>query len=301
MTDAGADVKPVDRLRRLLDQPFVGFAPWILLSVVEGPHRLVLAAALACGLAVATTLVGATVGVRPKLLDLTAVVFFGALIAVAALADPPTTRWLGDWAAELSNLAIAVIAGLSLALRHPFTLQYARETTDREYWTSPLFLRINDVITAVWCGTFALIAAVGYIGDGPLHQPDNIWTAWLIQIALVVLAVKFTGWYPDHATGNANLASGGANLASGNANLASGNANLASESPRRGKAHPGDLLKPLAAYLVPVGIVVMIVAGSDWWAGAVLIVVGIVTTRRLHQLARDAAEPPELADGPSTP
>lgn len=265
MTDGTTRPDPPNKLRRLLDQPFVGFAPWVLLSVVEGPHRLVLAAALACGLAVATTAIGAAVSVRPKLLDLTAIVFFGALIAWAAVAGAGTSRWLGDWAGEMSNVAIAVIAGSSLAVRRPFTLQYARETTAREYWTSALFLRINYVITAVWATVFGLIAVVGYIGDGPLHQPDNIWTNWLIQIALIVFAVKFTAWYPDYASADAKPpadAKGGR------------------------REHHADLLRPLGAYLVPVGIVVMIVAGSEWWAGAILVILGIVITRRLHKAAR---------------
>ncbi len=268
MTDQDPKPASASPLRKLLDQPFVGFAPWILLSVIEGPHRLVLAAALACGLAIATTVAGSAVSVRPKILDLTAVVFFGAMTAWAAVADPGTSRWLGDWAAELSNVAIAVITGMSLVLRRPFTLQYARETTARQYWTSALFLRINYTITAVWAGAFAIIAVVGYIGDGPLHQPDNIWTNWLIQIAVIVLAIKFTNWYPDYATADRTSAAG---------------------TERSGAAHYADLLRPLTAYLVPVGIVVMIVAGTDWWAGAVLLVAGIVTTRKLHQTARTAA------------
>ena len=264
MTDHTTNPKPANRLRGLLDQPFVGFAPWILLSVIEGPHRLVLAAALACGLAIATTVAGRAVSVRPKLLDLAGIAFFAALTAWAAAADPATSRWLGDWAGELSNVTIAVITGLSLAVRRPFTSQYARETTERQYWTSPLFLRINYVITAVWATVFVLIATVGYIGDGLLHQPDNIWTSWIIQIALIVLAIKFTAWYPDYATADPGPSG---------------------DTARTRSAHHADLLRPLAAYLVPVGIVVIIVASSVWWAGVILIIIGIATARRLHQAA----------------
>jgi hypothetical protein len=32
------------------------------------------------------------------------------------------------------------------------------------------------VISTVWALAFLLTALVGYIGDGPLHQPNNIWT-----------------------------------------------------------------------------------------------------------------------------
>jgi hypothetical protein len=180
------------------------------------------------------------------------------------MVSPNASRWLGVWAGELSNVAIAVIAAVSLAVRSPFTLQYARESTEALYWDSPLFLRINDVITAVWAATFVLIAVVGYIGDGPLHQPDSVWTNWIIQIALVVLAIKFTNWYPDFATAEAGRP-----------------ASSCQGRPR----YPAELLRPLAAYLVPVGVVVMVVAGSGWWVGAALMVFGIVASRKLRQLA----------------
>jgi small-conductance mechanosensitive channel len=166
------------------------------------------------------------------------------------------------WSAELSNVAIALIAGLSIAIRQPFTLQYARETTGREHWETPLFLRINYVITAVWAVVFLLVAVIGYIGDGPLHQPDNIWTNWIVQIALLILAIKFTGSYPEHATTQAEAAPG--------------------TTPDRTR-HARELLRPLAGYLVPVGILVMILGGSGWWIGAVLLVLGILTTRALRR------------------
>lgn len=252
-------------LVKVLDQPVMGFAPWILVSVVEGPGRVALAGALGGALALVICVAGAAVGIRPKLLDVTAVVFFAALAVVASLASAGTQRWLGLWSAELCNVIIAAIAGLSLAVRKPFTLQYARETTEREYWNSPLFLQINYVITAVWSAAFLLIAIVGYIGDGPLHQPDNIWTAWIVQIALIVLAIKFTGWYPDYATAEPARHAG----------------------PHR--ARPvSDLLRPLAAYLVPVGILVAVVGGKLWWAGVIVTAAGVVATRHLHRATRAA-------------
>jgi hypothetical protein len=51
-------------LRKLLSMPFMGFAPWVLLSVVGGPGRVALAAGLACGLAVLLAAAGAIAGRR---------------------------------------------------------------------------------------------------------------------------------------------------------------------------------------------------------------------------------------------
>jgi hypothetical protein len=269
-------------LRALVDQPSVGFAPWILLSVLDGAGRVVLASALACTLAVVICAAGAISDSSPKLLDLTAIVFFAALTVVAAVTGHAASHWLGVWSAELSNAVIAVIAALSIALRAPFTLQYAREMTDREHWDTALFLRINYVITAVWAVVFLLIAIVGYIGDGPLHQPENIWTDWIIQIALVILAIRFTRSYPDHATAEVESSTEAA--------------------PGRAR-HARELLRPLAAYLVPVGILVMIFGGSGWWIGAALLVLGILATRALRRAANDASTPgsPQQSAGAPAP
>jgi magnesium-transporting ATPase (P-type) len=261
----------------VLDQPVTGFAPWILLAVVDSPHRVVLAAGLAGGLGAVLCAAGALTGKRPKLLDITAIIFFGALAVSAALVSAGTRHWLGVWSEELSDVAIAAVALVSLALRRPFTLQYARETTDRAYWNTPLFMRINYVITSVWAVVLLLTAVIGYIGDGPLHQPDNLWTNWIIPVGLIVVAVKFTGWYPDHATATI---SAGADPDSGGRHETG-----AAAIERR----VGHLVKPLAVYLIPVGILVLIIGGRYWWIGVALIVVGIVTFRVLHRNRRPAA------------
>ena len=51
-------------------------------------------------------------------------------------------------------LAIALV---SLAIRKPFTLQYAVEAVDTETAKLPDFLRANDVITSVWAAAFVLM------------------------------------------------------------------------------------------------------------------------------------------------
>ncbi|MBT2235650.1 hypothetical protein KLK06_58480 [Nonomuraea sp. NEAU-A123] len=107
-----------------------------------------------------------------------------------------TRRWLETYAGEVSNIALVLIAIGSMAVRMPFTLQYARERVDCAYWHSPDFLRTNYVITGVW-GLALLVAAVaGGYGDLVLRDPDNLWTGLIIQIAAIIAAVRFTAWYP---------------------------------------------------------------------------------------------------------
>jgi hypothetical protein len=186
-------------LRGLLTNPIVGFAPWIAVAVIEGPGRYELAMGVALGVAVLTTAAGPLVQIRPKLLDLVAIVFFAAMLVAGQVVGPAGRGWLELWSGELASAVLVLIALASIVARRPFTLQYARETTPREYWRSPLFLHINYVITWVWTAAFAVIVAVGWYGDGPLHQPDNAWTNWIIPIAALVVAIRFTQWYPGVA------------------------------------------------------------------------------------------------------
>jgi hypothetical protein len=249
-------------LRRVLANPIMGFAPWIAFSVLEGPKRYELATVAALAIAVVELLLGLVVGARAKLLDVVAIVFFVAMLIAGGLVDSGGQAWLDRWSGELSNVMLVAVALASIALRSPFTIQYAREMTPEENWTTPLFFHINYVITWVWTATFAITALVGWYGDGPLNQPDNIWTNWIVQIAVLVFAIRFTDWYPDVATARALPAS---------------------EQATQG--HPDSiagLFLPLASYLVPIGIVILVFDAAPSWSGIALIVCGILLTRFLH-------------------
>lgn len=249
------------RLRELLSRPVVGFVPWIAMSVLAGPQRFELACGIALVLALLTALLGQAVGISVKLLDAVAVMFFALLLVIGALVDASSLRWLDRWSSELANIAIALIALCSIALRTPFTIQYAREGVPRAKWSSPLFVQVNYVITSIWAVAFVITAIAGWIGDGPLNQPNNIWTSWLIQIGVIILAIKFTEWYPDYA--RARAASGAGQ----------------GDDPAPGRR---SLLLPLTAYISTIGIVLLIVGGTPWWVGVGLIVFGSYLTRALY-------------------
>lgn len=184
--------------------PFAGIAPWILMAVVSGPGRFEEAASAALGLALLTLWVGSRRGVPVHLLEVFTVVYFGVLAVLGLVASERTVDWLELWAGELSNIALAVFAIVTLVIRRPFTLAYAKDTTPREHWDSPLFLKINYVISAVWAGAFLVSAVVGAYGDAVLRDNDNFWTAWILPLAAVIFAGTFTERYPDYASGESS-------------------------------------------------------------------------------------------------
>ncbi|MFE3602467.1 hypothetical protein [Streptomyces sp. NPDC059142] len=195
MTTGGG---PGRETARLLDSPVLGLLPWIIFAVVVGPGRFELGVGLSLACAVAVVLAGRIW--RPhgswKLLEVCDVAFFGVLAVVGALATPGALRWLETYAGEIANLALVVIAFGSMALRSPFTLPYAREQVPRAHWGSPVFLRTNYLITGVWGAAFLVAAVAGGYADLVQHDPDNIWTGWIVQIAAIVVALRFTRWYP---------------------------------------------------------------------------------------------------------
>jgi hypothetical protein len=181
--------------------PFAGIAPWVLMGVVSGPGRFEEAASAALGLALLTLWVGSRRGVPVHLLEAFTVVYFGVLAVLGLVAPERTIEWLELWAGELSNVALAAFAIVTLLIRRPFTLAYAKDTTPREHWDSPLFMRINYMISAVWAGAFLVSAIVGAYGDAVLRDNDNFWTAWIVPLAAVIFAGAFTEFYPDYASG----------------------------------------------------------------------------------------------------
>lgn len=191
-----------------LKSPFAGIVPWALLSILSGPGRFEVAVTAALGLSVLVMLVGLSRGIKVHSLEIFGAVFFAAMAAVGLVATDSEIRFLELWSGELTNISLAGFAWLTLLICKPFTEAYAKDTTPPEHWDSPLFKRINDVITAAWAAAFTVAAAAGFIGAFVLHDAGNFWTGWILQLAAIFAAISFTEFYPDYATAKFDLANG---------------------------------------------------------------------------------------------
>lgn len=126
-----------------------------------------------------------------KVLDVGTILLFGGLAIYAS-----------GWGANDSILGVRlkVDAGLflivliSIAIRRPFTLQYAREDTPEEVWNTPLFLRTNYVITGVWALAFVFMVGADIAMLNGSSTKAGIW----VTIGAIYAAIKFTAWYPKH-------------------------------------------------------------------------------------------------------
>ncbi|GJG89523.1 hypothetical protein tb265_47040 [Gemmatimonadetes bacterium T265] len=173
----------------------LAFAPFLVFVVLERvagvEPGLLGAAATALGFLLRDLLLRKQ---TPKVLEVGTVVLFGGLACYGALAG-------ADW--STAGVRLAVDAGLlaivlvSLVIRRPFTLQYARESVPRAVWDEPGFVRTNTTITAAWALAFAAMVAVDFAWLVRPDLPPRV----VVVVTLVALvgAARFTGWYPERA------------------------------------------------------------------------------------------------------
>ncbi len=165
--------------------PFIAFA--VLMRFASVPVALLVAAAVALVLVVREAAAGKSV----KVLEVGTVLLFGALGLLVSFAP-------GEW--SILGVRLAVDAGLfaivviSIAIRRPFTLQYAREQVPAEVAALPMFYAVNAVITWGWAAAFAAMV----LADGVmLYLPAvPLWIGIAVTIAALAAALWFTRWYP---------------------------------------------------------------------------------------------------------
>ncbi|MFE9322030.1 hypothetical protein ACIHDR_32560 [Nocardia sp. NPDC052278] len=173
------------------------FAPWIVFAVVPSQYWQ-WAALAALGVSVLGIAQQVRAGQRPEAMaiDIGSIVFFAAL-TVVAFADPDSA--LHPYTPALSSGVLAVVAGLSLAVRVPFTLPIAKQTTPQELWDHPVFIRTAYVITSVWTASFV----IGCLALTALaHSASSVRT--IVQVLAFVLPVLFTIRYVAYIRAKAN-------------------------------------------------------------------------------------------------
>ena len=121
----------------------LAFAPFIAFALIDrlvGSTEGLIAGALVAAALLARDWI--TPGRTPKLLEIGTVLLFGGLALYAVLGGP-TWSVIGVRLCVDDGLLLIVL--VSMAVGHPFTLQYAREQVAPEFWDSPEFLRTNYV------------------------------------------------------------------------------------------------------------------------------------------------------------
>jgi hypothetical protein len=171
----------------LILAPFAAFAALMLVASAT--------VSLFTGAAIAAAIIGYEVwrGRSVKMLAAGAVIMFSALGGYISLIDSDWSSTEVRLAVDIGTLAIALT---SIAIRFPFTLQYAREAVDAETLKMPGFMRANYIITWAWTGAFVLMLIANVL---MIYMPSlPFWVGIGIGIAARNSAVYFTKWYPQH-------------------------------------------------------------------------------------------------------
>ncbi len=167
--------------------PFGVFSALMLLTSAE----TALFASAATGLAVIAW--DAFRGRQLKMLGAGSVVLFLGLGCYLTLIDAGLSTSAIKLTVDAGVLAIALV---SLAIRHPFTLQYAREVVDAETLALPGFITANYIMTWAWTACMVLMMAGNIL---MIYLPGlPIWAGIAIAFAARNSTVYFTKWYPEY-------------------------------------------------------------------------------------------------------
>ena len=171
----------------------LGFAPFIVFALLDSMLGVVPALGAAAVLSAILLLRDWLTAKRTvKLLEVGTVLLFGGL---ALYAIGTHTEW------SLLDVRLRVDAGLlivvlvSMTIRQPFTLQYAREQTPPEVWKHPSFMKINNLLTGIWALAFGLMV----LADVAMIDLPGVplWVGLAVTVLSIAGAVWFTLWYPE--------------------------------------------------------------------------------------------------------
>jgi hypothetical protein len=128
-----------------------------------------------------------------KMLAAGSVILFSALGCYIAFVD---STWSSPAVRLAVDSGVLAIALTSIAIRFPFTLQYAREVVDAETVRLPGFMRANYIITWAWTAAFLLMLVANIL---MIYQPSlPLWVGLAVAFAARNSAAYFTKWYPKH-------------------------------------------------------------------------------------------------------
>jgi hypothetical protein len=171
----------------------LAFAPFVVFALVDhfwGPTQgLVSGGATSAALVIRDWM--RTHG-RPKILEIGTLILFGGMAINAVLTGASGSIMGVRLRVDAGLLAIVLV---TMVIRRPFTLQYARERVSKDLWLTPGFIQTNYAITAAWAAAFAVVVAADVL---LLYRPDlPSWIGIASTILALVGAFKFTQWYPD--------------------------------------------------------------------------------------------------------
>jgi hypothetical protein len=175
----------------------LAFAPLIAFSVLASllPSGLIGAAAL--GAAVIALMVGLASRPiwPPRLLSSCSLILLALIAVLGFTVGRGGDSWLATWGGAGAGLAAGLVI-LALVPVMPFTEQFARDVTPRAYWSSPVFRKVNRVVSTGWgvailaVGVSRVIAAA--IGHSTSRRVPELVLGLIVPVAIILGALGFS-------------------------------------------------------------------------------------------------------------
>jgi hypothetical protein len=213
--ERGAGISDIEDNVMKSSKMFLSLIPWVLFTLIAG-HAGADFVGWAAAVAGLMTLAIAGYGMRGrtadghrsslKVIDASGVVTFTVMTVLAFAGSHDLRQDIVDYGRGACALVLALVM-LGSLLVVPFTEQYARESVPRAYWSSPVFRVLNRHISAAF-GIAILVMAAGHFysgyleSHGNLSTPANLVLNWVLPIAVVLAALKYTDRVtsaPDHS------------------------------------------------------------------------------------------------------
>lgn len=169
---------------------FLSLVPWFVFWIFLSLQRLEVAAFGGFAFAFFIILLGIWKKYSIKILELGTLIFF---FITALLYFFVNLDWLVRWINSLGSVALFLIVLISILIKKPFTLQYARETTPKERWFSPAFMHVNYIISWAWCLMMFINSIFSVLFTTIL--PVQSWVNWVVSLSCFGIAILFTNQY----------------------------------------------------------------------------------------------------------
>ena len=180
---------------------FLILLPFLVLSTLNWLLPITISLFIAAAVSIALIVFERTRGQSAKVLNISAAVIFSGLGLIMLLIDG---AWSGATVRMTIDVALLCVVLISIAIRLPFTLQYAREQVAPEVRAMPEFIRTNYVLTWAWVGAFVLMLVADMVSVWWPSAP--LWIGVIVAFAARNAAVQFTKWYAQRARDRANAA-----------------------------------------------------------------------------------------------
>jgi hypothetical protein len=169
----------------------IAFAPWLaFLMIAHGSLfrlklGLIIALVLSIGMGIARLH-------RGVILWVGLVFFTCASLAVIVFNNMWAVKYMGIMASG----ALATGTWLTVIIGKPFTMDYAKEHIDSSLWDSPMFIRLNMILTSAWGLTFTINAILAW---GKMEHFVLTELGYeIISYTIMIGTAAFMSWYPGY-------------------------------------------------------------------------------------------------------